>query len=257
MKGNIKEQVITAYINGISIKDITSTYNIAHSTIYKWIRNKGIIQRGKRTYTINEDYFSIIDSAEKAYILGFIYADGCVTNDRLTITLHVQDENILKFIKSEMNSKMKFYFFKNRSQVSFSVYSKRISNDLKSLNIVERKTYSKLFPLIPNEFISFFISGYFDGDGCVYCKKNGNCSLIFTCYNQNVLDKLQELLLNQFNINSKVTKKSNSGFDLRIQRKSDIKLFYNLIYVQSPFKLLRKQDKLYNWIQNNKHYKRA
>ena len=30
-----------------------------------------------KIYQMNENYFSKINSHEKAYILGFIYADGC------------------------------------------------------------------------------------------------------------------------------------------------------------------------------------
>ena len=29
----------------------------------------------------NENYFETIDSEDKAYFLGFIFADGCITND--------------------------------------------------------------------------------------------------------------------------------------------------------------------------------
>lgn len=32
----------------------------------------------KKVYQMNENYFSEINSHEKAYILGFIYADGSV-----------------------------------------------------------------------------------------------------------------------------------------------------------------------------------
>lgn len=30
-----------------------------------------------KKYTVNENYFQSLDSPEKAYILGFLYADGC------------------------------------------------------------------------------------------------------------------------------------------------------------------------------------
>lgn len=36
-------------------------------------------------YTINENYFKEIDSPEKAYILGFLYADGCTSNNTISI----------------------------------------------------------------------------------------------------------------------------------------------------------------------------
>ena len=45
----------------------------------------------------NHSYFEIIDSEDKAYFLGFIYADGClVTNKRssLYIKIHTKDQHI-------------------------------------------------------------------------------------------------------------------------------------------------------------------
>ncbi len=50
----------------------------------------------------NENYFETIDSEDKAYFLGFIFADGCVTNDskkyryQLTLKLHSKDVGILE-----------------------------------------------------------------------------------------------------------------------------------------------------------------
>ena len=60
-------------------------------------------------YTYNENYFKIIDSEEKAYWLGFLYADGCITrfyrNEKLKsmsleLTLQSNDiEHLKKFLK--------------------------------------------------------------------------------------------------------------------------------------------------------------
>ena len=54
-----------------------------------------------RKYTLNENYFEEIDSSNKSYILGFIYADGSINkkNNSLTICLSEKDKDVLKFIK--------------------------------------------------------------------------------------------------------------------------------------------------------------
>jgi hypothetical protein len=50
--------------------------------------------------TINLNYFSVIDSSIKAYILGFIAADGAIVRNTncstktLTITIHAKDVSI-------------------------------------------------------------------------------------------------------------------------------------------------------------------
>lgn len=56
----------------------------------------------KSKYTYNSNYFNVIDTPEKAYWLGFIAADGCVSinsktnSGELTIKLQISDNDHLK-----------------------------------------------------------------------------------------------------------------------------------------------------------------
>lgn len=64
-------------------------------------------------YIENEHYFSVIDSPSKAYILGFIAADGSLVKSStgnsyyLTITIKYEDRSVLDFIQKELNSNYK------------------------------------------------------------------------------------------------------------------------------------------------------
>jgi len=55
--------------------------------------------------TINVNYFNKIDSYNKAYLLGFIAADGAIVQNKgfntktLTITIHAKDIAILELLK--------------------------------------------------------------------------------------------------------------------------------------------------------------
>ena len=57
----------------------------------------------------NNNYFSVIDDEYKAYILGFLCADGCITKTKRSyswkIRLQKQDEDILHKIKEAVNTK--------------------------------------------------------------------------------------------------------------------------------------------------------
>ena len=61
-------------------------------------------------YTFNKDYFERIDSKDKAYFLGFLYADGCnsisTTQHHCTIILNLQekDKDILDIFNKYINS---------------------------------------------------------------------------------------------------------------------------------------------------------
>ncbi|ALP91774.1 hypothetical protein ATN24_16965 [Clostridium butyricum] len=57
----------------------------------------------KNRYVLNENYFNEINTEAKAYILGFIYADGFVGNENFNnIVIAVNDLEILEFIVKEI-----------------------------------------------------------------------------------------------------------------------------------------------------------
>lgn len=61
-------------------------------------------------YTFNKDYFERIDSKDKAYFLGLLYADGCnsisATQGQCTIVinLHEKDRSILDIFNKYIGS---------------------------------------------------------------------------------------------------------------------------------------------------------
>ena len=130
-----------------------------------------------RKHFINENYFKTIETEKQAYILGFIYSDGCIeehpSTSALTITQLEQDVDILKKIKEEMksdyplssviqkiNDKLKFRFY---------AYSIKLCEDLVKLGATPRKSLTLKFPFFLEEkLVPHFIRGYFDGDGCVW-----------------------------------------------------------------------------------------
>ena len=110
----------------------------------------------KKTY--NENYFETIDSEDKAYFLGFIFADGCVTNDpkkyryQLTLKLHSKDVGILeKFIKS-IDGEMNIWKNKKRQTCEIFLSGKKIINDLD----LKKKKFDYLI-VLPWHFRDFII----------------------------------------------------------------------------------------------------
>lgn len=66
----------------------------------KFVFNLKEINMGKKINK-NEEYFNVIDSEKKAYLLGYFLADGCVTNPSngkkcISMCLQEQDKYILE-----------------------------------------------------------------------------------------------------------------------------------------------------------------
>ena len=76
LKGKIKELYQKEHLeNSLSYKKIQDKYNIPRGTWNYYAQKMNLIYDG-RTYRMNDNYFNKIDKWEKAYILGFLYADG-------------------------------------------------------------------------------------------------------------------------------------------------------------------------------------
>jgi hypothetical protein len=128
----------------------------------------------KYRYSVNEKYFSKINSHEKAYILGFIVADGGVYGNNLSIGQSGKNgKMLLEWIKEKLSSNNIFYVKKpkkNTHNINYvlTISSNEIVNDLSKFNVSENKKYCFEFPQALNlKYFKSFLRGYFDGDGCV------------------------------------------------------------------------------------------
>ena len=125
-----------------------------------------------RIHTLNTDYFKVIDTEKKAYILGFFYADG-YNNEDFGIIEFTQKEcriDILQKIKVELNSDVDIKLYNGSRAYVLNVCSKDMSQDLKKCGAPKNKAHILKFPdnsIVPDELIPHFIRGYFDGDGCI------------------------------------------------------------------------------------------
>ena len=168
--------IISEYKKGKTLSALGREFGVSYSTIRNLLKRKGIKTEGnKHNFPRDEFYFSNIDSKEKAYWLGFLYADGCVhsNSNEISITLKDRDhlEKFRKAIKS--NNKIGESIDKRFSSMPkiyhFSIKDKQLKSDLIKWGCVPNKslTLTKI-PNIPRDFVSHFIRGYFDGDGSLH-----------------------------------------------------------------------------------------
>lgn len=132
----------------------------------------------KRKYTINEHFFDDINNEEKAYWLGFIFADGYITkrkNGQNIFAIKLSEIEPLQKISTAINSNKpigvyisKSGYNKNKKYFQLSIISDHIVNTLEKLGCVQNKSLILKFPVINSILIPHFIRGYFDGDGSVF-----------------------------------------------------------------------------------------
>lgn len=221
----------------------------------------------KRANNINYDYFNSIDTEYKAYILGFIYADGCLRvtspnrENQVVVSIQEEDGYILeKLLKDTNNNTTNIrnppsYIKKGwKKQLGASISSDKIFDKLVELGCYPNKTVIGMkFPSIDSSLIHHFIRGFFDGDGCINIKKdiyngvkvktiNYSKRVAFTSTDSSFLD----ILCSHLPI-TKLYKKEKLRTQIVhtywIERQGDIENLKNYLYKDATYYLKRKKEK--------------
>lgn len=122
----------------------------------------------------NRHIFDNIDSAEKAYWLGFIIADGYLNDDKnmLRIKLGNKDkshlEKFINFLNGDLSMlKSEIHNITGNTQWYVSTYSPQIHDALKNLKVEQAKSGKEHIPPINPQYYRDFIRGLWDGDGFI------------------------------------------------------------------------------------------
>ena len=98
------DYIVNNYVsNRKSTYDIANDLGISRVTVGKYLRENNI-KISHQKYKFDEEYFKEIDTSNKAYFLGLIYADGSVFNNNCKIKLVETDGYILESFKKEVES---------------------------------------------------------------------------------------------------------------------------------------------------------
>ena len=183
----------------ISLTKLADKYEVKRQSISSRLKAMGIeVVNNQNKVKFNENIFDSVDTEEKAYWLGFIYADGYIKYNEegekpsyiFELSLSVEDvEHLRKFnlfmghIKDNVkigNSKCEGKIFK---RCRWGIANKHLWNILNNYGCTPRKSLTLKFPdesifiesnkYSKEELIKHFIRGYWDGDGCLsWCDKD-------------------------------------------------------------------------------------
>lgn len=212
-------------------------------TISQFLKRNGYktpnSSKSHRTYKINEDFFDVIDTEEKAYVLGFLYADGCNYEPKNTILINLKytDKEILEKISSLLYveyKELKYKIPKNtghntQPQYMFSICSQKMSKRLAEIGCTNNKSLTLEFPTeVPDYLVNHFIRGYVDGDGWIGEKSLGVASTHM------FLIKIQEILENILSVKSCI----------RISKPNSTNQITSMLECSGALKV----DKVYDWL---------
>lgn len=247
--------VIGRYNELKNLKKVAKSFGVSLRPI-KRILKKNNIELTNRRFTVNYSYFNIIDSEEKAYWLGFLFADGCIretkTGSQVVLKLSIKDENHLIKFKNDLSSEHKIFYNRSKTKTkngtdSFSdnciirINSSEMVRDLINQGCLPRKTFIIDKPNIDEKYYKDFIRGYYDGDGNFFYSEDTKLSVItIVCASK----KLRTFFIDRL---SKISNIGNIHEDdlrytIKITNIVGIIEFLSYIYDDSKVELTRKKE---------------
>lgn len=234
----------------MSAPKISLLYDVKTAQVYYLLKKYGISCRSNTekntSFSVNHDFFECIDSADKAYWLGFLYADGYVTKQhKIGLALSKADaSHVEQFRKAvESTHTIHSYFsrgFSRSEYVRLIFSSQKMVKDLERLGCVQQKSLILAFPSdkqVPSTYLKDFVRGYIDGDGSITTGGKHHPIRLKICGTRQFLGGLREY----FNT---IIAPDKIETELE-KRHKDSKNNYSLT-VNSSQRVLRILDELYN-----------
>lgn len=219
---------------------------------YYRIRRTGSPEARVRSYSFNEDRFSVIDE-DSAWVLGLLWTDGCLKGngiDYATVDRQMMDDfndvmggiGCVKFYKKEPPHSDVF---------RWNGCSKVTSSDLRSYGMHESKSFSIDWPVgLPDDMRGHFFRGVFDGDGCFFATKNNQGRLSIATASEKFANSIVENMGITGVSFRPYRSRGKSAISVSCIRRADIERLHSIMYPCEIVRCLkRKRDKLERFIQ--------
>ena len=244
---------------------VSNIANVSDTTISQILKKNNInilsSSEVNRKYYVDDQYFDNINTSNKAYFLGLLFADGNISNEqthRISMFLQNQDFAILKKMLDDMNStyplKSIEYSKKNpnwQDQVGFTICSKGLWNGLYCHGMYPNKSLIVQYPInMPSELDRHFIRGLLDGDG--HIQTDGHHIAITGT--EMILNTIKDIVVRNLPINCSVVSCSKNRNpitkDFKVYGRKQAYMFLNWIYQDAEMYIDRKYDTYINEYYN-------
>lgn len=257
----IQEQIIKDYKNNLSIRELNKKYGYSRQGLSKFLEEKEVKTiKGNhyRKYFHDENFFENIDTEEKAYWLGFMFADGYIVNNEFTygqdqfgISLAIDSLDAIEKFKKSLQATNPINWdysgekYGKQPLCKLVLTSQKTVNDLIAKGCVKQKTLILSPPKnVPVELEYHFIRGFFDGDGSLIRSQRKNSNYISYNINFTTTKLFAEWLQNKFNMGQifKEKRREHTWY-YGLSGNQQIIKFYHLLYDNATIWLDRKYNK--------------
>lgn len=258
----LKQEIIKFYLSKpMTLKEVETKFQLSHPTVTKILKEVPHYTKAKlNNPNLNERFFQIIDTEEKAYFLGLLITDGNVFKDNtgrqasISITLKLEDEYILKKFLEVLHANTSVGK-DGRGSGQAAIRSDIMAKDLEQYGVVPRKSFITYLPKnIPSHMMPHLIRGILDGDGSIMAKDINNKYFHYFgfCGTHRLMEEISSYCFEHINLKRKPTVydyKDKQLSEIKIQSIKDMLIFGNWIYKDATIFLTRKKEKFDNFKQ--------
>lgn len=254
--------VCQEYQNGLSQEEVAKNNKTSSVTVRRILKENGIPIRKQeewlRHYDLDQEYFDVVNTQNKAYFLGFMYADGNVSkeNNCIQLGLQARDLHILESFKKELKCMNKPLYFDQRSKnnpnhkdiFSLMIKSEHMHNSLCKLGVVPQKSHIITYPFFLDKYLHrHFIRGVMDGDGCIHATNLSNekeIRAVDICVTQDFCNGLKKIIESNLDIHCSVilSNKKSKIYKTVISGRNQCIKFLDWIYDDAELFLYRKYE---------------
>lgn len=254
-----KEKIIKYYYDNpnVKVKEIGQHFKLTKRAMGKLFKEFNISSQRKNRYTLNEHFFDSIDNELKAYLLGYLFADGFVGDEEYNNIVFSQKKDDMEAVELfkesiEYTGELRIFepgkaSFKNsQDHVVVNFSSEHMANKLRNYGLLKKESYKSL-PKIDNNLLRHFVRGFFDGDGSITLTKSHYKDKVYysgaldIIVNKNLVDFFLNLFSDiHFTIDQS---KTDYMVYLKCHSKKGVKFFYDYFYKDSKYFLSRKKRK--------------
>lgn len=240
-----EEKIIQRYQSGESCQVIADDYKVTFGAIRDVLEKYNIARDNKyHNLTLNHNYFTTINTYDKAYFLGLLITDGNITlnENGIRIEFTKEDgENIFPILDKKTGNTNQLYYREDRNTLRWGLRSKQWKTDLAKYGVVPQKTSTVYLPQIDKNLMPHLIRGLIEGDGWISAKS----PQIGFCGNKQIVTQVRDYLINELNVYPvKILHPEENLWQVAWSSKKDISAIGHYIYDN-------KQDCFFNRKFNN------